>query len=154
LIFPYATLRMPDTKKLHGDFCELSVRFTAEPRIMRRSVTALILAFGLAIGQIVTATAPQEDPLLTEYYYGDEKILCRDYQTANGARWATYQWWVLGFVSGADHAQSTGKRPGARANVARVLKLASDYCSAHPTDRLAAAAVAVVDQLGSAQSGK
>ena len=84
---------------------------------MRRSQAAPIIAFGLAIGQVANAMAPQQDPYLTAYYSENEKVLCRDYQTANGARFATFQWWVLGFVSGADHVRRTMKRPMARVDV-------------------------------------
>jgi hypothetical protein len=121
---------------------------------MGRSLGALIVAFGLAIGQVTDARAPQEDPFLTDYYNDTETVRCRDYQTANGVRFATYQWWLLGFVSGADHARRTIRRPLARVDVARILSLASDHCSAHPTDRLASAAVAVVNKLASAQIRK
>jgi hypothetical protein len=89
---------------------------------MRRSLAAPIIAFGLAIGQVANAMAPQQDPYLTAYYSENEKVLCRDYQTANGARFATFQWWVLGFVSGADHVRRTltsngSRRCGSRASV-------------------------------------
>jgi hypothetical protein len=121
---------------------------------MGRSLAASIVAFALAIGQVADARAPQDDPFLTEYYNDHEIVRCRDYETASGARLATYQWWLLGFVSGADHVRRTFKRPMARVDVVRVLALASDHCRAHPTDRLASAAIAVVDKLASAQMGK
>ena len=121
---------------------------------MGRSLAASIVAFGLAIGQVTDARAPQEDPLLTDYYNDNETVRCSDYETANGVRFATYQWWLLGFVSGADHARRTTKRSLAHVDVARILTLASDHCGAHPTDRLASAAIAIVDKLASAQKSK
>jgi hypothetical protein len=114
---------------------------------MGRTLAASILAFGLAVGQGTDARSPQEDPFLTAYYNDNETVLCRDYQTANGARFATYQWWLLGFVSGAGHVRGTMKRPLARVDVARALAFASDHCRAKPTETLAAAAIAVVAKL-------
>jgi hypothetical protein len=40
----------------------------------------------------------------------------------------------------------------ARADVARILALASEHCRAKPTDTLASAAVAIVEKLASEQS--
>jgi hypothetical protein len=120
---------------------------------MRRILAASILAFGLAIGGI-DARSPQEDPFLTTYYQDNQLVLCRDYQTANGARFAAYQWWLLGFASGAGHVRSAIGRPLARVEVARALALASDHCRAKPMDTLTSAGIAIVDSLGSVQSGK
>ena len=115
---------------------------------------ASFLAVLLALGGTLHARSPQEDPLLTAYYNGNEAVLCRDYHTANGARFATYQWWLLGFVSGASHGSKTTKRPLPRTDVARVLKLASDHCRERPMDTLASAAIAVVAKLGAGRSGR
>ena len=76
-------------------------------------------------------------------YYGDNQtVLCRDYQTATGVRVAMYQWWLLGFVSGAGHG-----RPMARVDVAKVLAMAADHCQSKPSDTLGSAAVAVFEGL-------
>jgi hypothetical protein len=119
---------------------------------MRRILAGSILTLGLAVGGS-DARSPQADPFLTAYYQDNHAVLCRDYQTANGARFATYQWWLLGFVSGAGHVRNATGRP-VRVDVARVLALASDHCRAKPMDTLASAGIAIVDSLGSVQSGK
>jgi hypothetical protein len=120
---------------------------------MRRILAASILVFGLAVGGS-DARSPQEDPFLTAYYQDNQAVLCRDYQTANGARFATYQWWLLGFVSGAGHVRNAMNRPLAHVEVARAFALASDHCRAKPMDTLASAGIAIVDSLDSVQSGK
>jgi hypothetical protein len=121
---------------------------------MERVLAASIIAFGLVIGQGTRARRAPEDPFLTVYYNDSKTVLCSAYQTANGARVATYQWWLLGFVSGAGHVRSTIHRPLTHPDVDRVLALALDHCIAKPTDTLAATAIAVVSRLDSAQSGK
>jgi hypothetical protein len=120
---------------------------------MKRVLYSGLVVVGLVGGLAARAgskVAAQEDSFLAEYYADNEKVLCRDYQTANGSRFSTYQWWVLGFVSGAGHFRTAAKRPMARVNVARVLELTNGYCRTHPPDTLAAAAIAVLDQLDSA----
>ena len=72
---------------------------------------------------------------MTFYYNDGSAVLCRDYNTANGARLATHQWWLLMNL------------PILRTDVAGVLGLASDYCEAKPTDTLASAAIAIVAKL-------
>lgn len=120
---------------------------------MRRILAAAILAFLLVIGRAATGSV-QEDSFLTAYYADNESVLCRHYQTANGARVATYQWWLLGFVSGVSHERSTLKRPLARVDVARVITLAEEHCRAKPTDTLASAAMAIVNKLSTPESRK
>ena len=121
---------------------------------MRKIVAAAVVASVIVGGLRAATVSGQEDPFLSAYYRDDVKVLCRDYRTANGARFATFQWWLLGFVSGADHVSKTIKRPIAPADVARILALASDHCRTKPTDTLASAAVAIVEKLASEQSRK
>jgi hypothetical protein len=112
---------------------------------MKTPLAAFLLTFLVAFGHAGTdARSRQEDRFLTAYYT-NEVVLCRDYETANGARLATYQWWLLGFVSGASYVSDA--RPTAPVDVKRVLALASEHCQAKPTDTLAAAAVAVLTTL-------
>ena len=113
-----------------------------------------VLSVGLAITFGMKAHSAQADSFLALYYADNETVLCRDYGTANGARFATYQWWLLGFVSGAGHAHTTMKSPIARIDAVSALGIASDYCAANPTASLAAAATAIVTKLASPQSGR
>ena len=117
---------------------------------MKWIAAASILVFGLGVQQRTDRGKAPEDPFLAAYYNEPTAVLCRNYQTANGARFATYQWWVLGFVSGVHQARSTMKLPMARVDVERILGSVSDHCQAAPTDSLAAAATAVVNRLASA----
>ena len=121
---------------------------------MRKIMAAVVVGSLIAGGLWAATVSGQEDPFLTDYYRDDVKVLCRDYQTANGARFATFQWWLLGFVSGAGHVSNATKRPMARTDVTRIFALASDHCRAKPTDTLASAAVAIVEKLASEQSRK
>ena len=122
---------------------------------MRKVAFAAAVVASILVGGLWAATVRgQQDPFLTVFYGDDENVLCRDYQTANGARFATYQCWLLGFVSGAGHVSNVMNRPLARSDVARILALAADHCRAKPTDTLASAAVAIVEKLVSEQSRK
>ena len=120
---------------------------------MRGILAAAIFAFVLVIDRAATGSV-QEDSFLTAYYADNESVLCRDYQTANGARVATYQWWLLGFVSGVSHERSTSKRPLVRVDGARVIALAEEHCRAKPTDTLVSAAIAIVNTLSAQESRK
>ena len=93
---------------------------------------------------------PQEDPFLTAYYE-NMPVLCQAYKTANGARLATYQWWLLGFVSGASHVSGATKRSATSVDVNRVLELASEHCQARPKDTLGSAAIGVLAALQTRQ---
>jgi hypothetical protein len=106
----------------------------------------LLASLGVISVRATSARSPQEDAFLTSFYADTQSVLCADYLTANGARVATYQWWLLGFVSGADRAR-TVKRPMTRADVDRVLDLAETHCSSHPKDSLWTAAAVVADTL-------
>jgi hypothetical protein len=121
---------------------------------MMKTVAAAVVAFVLVGVPLAATVSGQADPLLTAYYADNESVLCSAYQTANGARFATYQWWLLGFVSGASHERNALKRPLARVEVARVLEMASEHCRAKPTDTLASTAVAIVKRLSEPQSRK
>ena len=121
---------------------------------MKWIAAASILAFGLGADQRTDTGKPLEDPFLAAYYNEPTAVSCRDYQTANGARLAAYQWWILGFVSGANQARSAMKLSMARVDVARILELVSDHCEAAPTDSLAAAATAVLNRLTQSAAGR
>ena len=121
---------------------------------MGRLLGVSVLSFGLVISFGMKARSAQADSFLPIYYTDNETVSCRDYGTANGARLATYQWWLLGFVSGAGHVRSTIKLPVARIDAVSALGVAADYCAANPVAPLASAATAIVTKLGSAQSGK
>ena len=118
---------------------------------MTRIIPASLITLGLAFS-LQGQTAP-EDPFLMIYYNDTTTVSCRAYMTANGARRATYQWWLFGFVSGAGYMRSVVKLPVARIDAANVLIVASDYCRANPNSTLAQAATAIVAKLGPASSG-
>ena len=82
---------------------------------------AIMLAIGLALDQGTPRTSAVDDSLLGDVYEDEKTVLCRDYLTANGARLATYQWWLMGFVSGARAAQGTKTPAVPRAGLNDVL---------------------------------
>ena len=114
---------------------------------MKNISAALLLAILPAFGHgRIDAGSRQEDAFLTAYY-SNTVVSCRDYLTANGARLATYQWWLLGFVSGANHANAAAERRTARVDVERILELAGQHCQLRPKDSLASTASAVLADL-------
>ena len=106
---------------------------------------AFMLALGLATSQDTRTTTAVEDSLLQDFYGDEQTASCRAYLTANGARVATYQWWILGFISGARAAQATTARPVPRAEVGRLLIQAEEYCRARPSESLGQAARALLN---------
>ena len=105
---------------------------------------AIMLAMGLALDQGTPRTSSVEDALLGDFYADEKTALCRDYLTANGARLATYQWWLMGFVSGARAAQGTKTPAVPRAGLNDVLEQTEKHCRAHPADSLGQAARALL----------
>ena len=103
-------------------------------------VTALVLA-GLepASGQ------GQPDPVVA--VFNTETVSCRQYGTATGARLATYQWWVLGFVSGAGYTIDAMKGSMAGIEASAALEWVGKYCREHPNATLASAAAELVNGL-------
>ena len=114
---------------------------------MRKALFVAIIGLGLMTFRVGLVGDAQEDPFLALYYNDNGAVLCRDYMTANGARFATYQWWLLGFVSGAAHVRSTMRLAMAKTDVAEALEWASNYCQGHPQDTLGAVGVALVAKL-------
>lgn len=114
---------------------------------MKRTVVPSLLALGLAVFSVGVSGNAQEDSFLTVYYNDNQAVLCRDYNTANGARLATYQWWLVGFVSGSAHARNNLKLPMARIDAARAIERVSMYCLEKPSETLGMAAASLVASL-------
>jgi hypothetical protein len=115
---------------------------------VKRLVLLILIAAGVTLDYSLAGSA-QSDPFLTEFNNAPTSVSCREYQTANSTRFATYQWWLIGFASGANHARSMMKLPMRQFNVAAALQSISDYCLQHPTVPLSDAAVALVGDLSS-----
>jgi hypothetical protein len=99
----------------------------------------LAIALATATGQANAGNAV-EDPFLVDYYRDGTAVSCRTYLTANGARLAAYQWWMLGFASGARH-DAAAVQP---VEVNRLLDRLEEHCRANPSKTLFAAARALV----------
>jgi hypothetical protein len=108
-------------------------------------LSAVLLTAGAVPGRA------QSDAFLASYKDGNETVTCREYGTANGTRLATYQWWLLGFVSGASHVRASMKLLVTKTTTASALGWVSNYCLAHPQDTLTLAGAALVGQPESAQ---
>jgi hypothetical protein len=119
-----------------------------------KALVALLVVLGIVIFKGYVVGWAQADPFLAVYYDDNRAVSCRDYGTANGARFATYQWWLLGFVSGAGYERTAMKLPMTKTDAADALEWASNYCKGHPQDTLASAGVALVARLGSARSAR
>src|SRR5688572_26234521 len=115
---------------------------------VRRMLAASILVFATTIFSGGGTHAGQQDSLLA-LYGATGMVSCRHFTTANGARRATYEWWLLGFVSGAGYVRSNMGLPMAVTDAHAATERAADYCREKPLDTLAAAATAVVRELGS-----
>ena len=117
---------------------------------MKKLLAGSVLAFGVWGFSEGAVRSAQQDPFLTVYYNNGQAVLCREYNTANGARLSTYQWWLLGFLSGAGHARHDMKLPMARIDADEAIEWAGNYCSEKPSETLGSAAAALVVKLGSA----
>ena len=113
---------------------------------MRRILAASILVVSATIVPGGSTRAGQQDSLLT-LYGATGMVSCRDFSTANGARRATYEWWLLGFVSGAGYARNSMGLPMAVTDAQAATERAGNYCREKPLDTLATAATAVVAEL-------
>src|SRR3954454_9736864 len=113
----------------------------------RVSVAFVVVIGGMIVSGHAAAGDTQADPFLAVYYDNNGAVSCQEYGIANGARFATYQWWLLGFVSGAGHVRATMKLPMGKADSAAALEWASNYCIRHPQDTLASAGVALAASL-------
>jgi hypothetical protein len=112
----------------------------------RRILPAVFM--GVIVALSLHGQAAQQDPFLVVYYNDAKTVLCREYMTSNGARLATYQWWLVGFVSGAAYTRTVVKLPVARVEAADAVTIASDYCRANPNSTLAQAAMTIAVKLG------
>jgi hypothetical protein len=119
---------------------------------VKKLLAGSVLAFGIWAFSEGAARSAQEAPFLTVYYNNGQAVLCSEYNTANGARLSTYQWWLLGFVSGAGHARHDMKLPMARIDAGEAIEWAGNYCAAKPSEKLGSAAAALVVKLGSARA--
>ena len=110
------------------------------------SVILVILVGGFSALSRVDTRAAQNDTFLP-IFVNTGAVSCREYNTANGARLSTYQWWLMGFVSGAGHVAQNGKAPIARIDASAATEWVAKYCDDKPKETLAQAAVALVDGL-------
>lgn len=106
------------------------------------TVFALGLLCTLAAAARSSEIARQQDAFLSLYYVDEAVVRCSNYRTANGARFATDQWWLAGFRSGVESARNA-RGTKTRTDLDRFLERVADHCQTSPTDTLAAAAAAV-----------
>ena len=112
---------------------------------MARVLLAVVLMVGLTV--LHTDVESSQNDAFLPIFINTGTIYCREYRTANGARLSTYQWWLMGFISGAGHMNRNAKRPMASISTSGALEWTGKYCQENPGNTLAAAAVRLVDIL-------
>src|SRR6187431_231867 len=90
--------------------------------IVSRALIASLVVLSVAIFRGDTVGRAQTDPFLSVYYNDNGAVSCRDYGTANGARLAAYEWWLLWFVSGAGHVRTIMRLPMTKTDAAGALQ--------------------------------
>ena len=80
--------------------------------------------------------------------YGPTPGSCSKWTAGSAAERQQYEWWLLGFVSGADHSNRS-TRPLRETNAAAIAGSVGKYCAEHPQESIASAAVALVGELSS-----
>lgn len=111
---------------------------------MRYAVLALALT---SCGVLSSdATAQQRGALWTSF--GPTRLSCASFLAAAPEQRNTYDWWVLGFVSGANYGRIYSTLPDLASSDSLGLEAwVAKYCTEHPLDAVVAAAVALVKEL-------
>ena len=113
----------------------------------RVNLIASVLVIGLAVVSSRDVAGTQNDSFLP-IFIDTGTVSCREYNTANGARLSTYQWWLMGFISGAGHINQNAKRPMASIDASAATEWTAKYCHENPNNTLGAAAARLVGILG------
>jgi len=109
-------------------------------------VRFVILFVALTAGCLLPSGVSAQHTVFTSY--GPTQISCGSYTAASGNQRNTYDWWVLGFVSGANFERLSTNKPDLASTDSRGLEgWVTKYCADHPLDDVVTAAVVLVREL-------
>jgi hypothetical protein len=97
-----------------------------------------------------TFRAAQQDSFLATFE-SEGTVQCSVFNTATGVRRVTYEWWLLGFVSGAGFVRGNVNLPMTKVDAAGAVEWTTKYCAQRPKEMLASAAGALVAVLSPSQ---
>jgi hypothetical protein len=106
---------------------------------MMKGLGATIFMLGLLVQQ--PSHAGQSHNFMS---YGPTGESCGTWISSTGTTREILQWWVLGFVSGADFSRST---PLAVTDSKGIERWVDKYCGEHPLAPIAKAAIDLVGEL-------
>jgi hypothetical protein len=118
---------------------------------MKTALQVAMLAIGAVVFSGSYARSAQSDSFLVDFLRTGT-VSCREYTTANGMRFVTYQWWLLGFVSGAGHASKNPNLRMANIDASAATEWVGKYCIENPGVSLASAATTLVAALESGRA--
>lgn len=108
--------------------------------------TATLLLVGVLAPTAVARLAPPQHGVFA--MYGPTNVTCGAFTASKSTRREVYEWWALGFISGADMviADRSGKRlPGTDADAAKAW--IAKYCAENPLDEFVMAPIKLVEEL-------
>lgn len=114
--------------------------------LLTMRVLAALTAASVCIASIA-AQAPHERAAFAAYgpFHADgSEVTCGALTRASADVKETYEWWMMGFVSGAGRESVL---PLARTDTAGITAWTTHYCSAHPLESLLKAGIVLVDEL-------
>lgn len=110
---------------------------------MGRIAVAFIVASAVA-GPVTPATRPPQQDSFLATFESEGTVPCSVFNAANATRRATYEWWLLGFVSGAGFARSNLMLSTTKVDAKGATEWVTKYCAQRPKETLGAAAGALV----------
>ena len=113
--------------------------------MLRTNRTRWTVMLCLMLGLLVQRSggAAQRDQFMV---YGPTEESCESWLAASGAEETALEWWLLGFVSGADLMSEQPLRSSDSEGLAGWV---DRYCAEHPLDPIVKAAIDLVAELGS-----
>lgn len=113
---------------------------------MRLIVPGLVI---LLAGMIVGAQQREVPDGFSRTYGIPSEMSCATYLRATGAERASYDWWLLGFVSGADYAFGRAAARRFRpTDVQGIVSAVEKFCRERPTAQFGESGMVVVESLG------
>jgi hypothetical protein len=105
------------------------------------------IVFPLAVIAALVQVGEAQDQTRSFTAYGPATKSCGVFRNVTGTQKQTYEWWVLGFVSGAGFVYSQDNRAFGETDSAGIKSWIDTYCADHPIDSLPTAALELVDEL-------
>jgi hypothetical protein len=104
------------------------------------------MKFAFAVVAVIAALA-QSSQQVGFVSYGPRSVSCGTWNTTAKGNREEWDWWVMGFVSGAGRELSIRNLQLKETDPDGLMEWISKYCADHPLDNLVRASVLLVDEL-------